>query len=220
MKRAKRWIIWIVVLLCVAGVVWLGVTIMTYEPSGHYIAVQAKPVIYLYPETETEVTVRLDYFGRLTCTYPPYEDGWKVTAYPDGRLIDSRDGREYSYLFWEGVTEADYDMSRGFVIKGEDTAAFLQEKLALLGLTPREYNEFIVYWLPLMEENPYNLITFQTEAYTGTAPLEITPAPDNILRVFMVYQALERPISVEEPVMSTFERSGFSVVEWGGARVQ
>jgi hypothetical protein len=219
MKRAKKWIIWIVVLLCAAGVVWLGVTIMTYEPE-RYATMQAKPVIYLYPERETEVTVRLDYSGRLVCTYPSYEDGWKVTAYPDGRLIDPRDGREYSYLFWEGVAEADYDMSRGFVVKGEDTAAFLQEKLAILGLTPQEYNEFIVYWLPQMQENPYNLITFQTEAYTETAPLEIAPAPDSILRVFMVYQALERPVSVEEPVLSSFERDGFSVVEWGGARIE
>ena len=28
---------------------------------------RAKPVLYLYPEAETEVTVRLDYKGRLTC---------------------------------------------------------------------------------------------------------------------------------------------------------
>ena len=29
-----------------------------------------KPVIYLYPEEETEVTVKLDYNGTLTSTYP------------------------------------------------------------------------------------------------------------------------------------------------------
>ena len=28
----------------------------------------AKPVIYLYPEEETAVTVKLDYAGALTCT--------------------------------------------------------------------------------------------------------------------------------------------------------
>ena len=31
---------------------------------------ESKPVIYLYPESETDVTVRLEYKGRLTCTYP------------------------------------------------------------------------------------------------------------------------------------------------------
>ena len=49
----------------------------------------AKPVIYLYPEEETAVTVKLDYAGALTCTYPAYGDGWTVTARPDGTLTDN-----------------------------------------------------------------------------------------------------------------------------------
>ena len=42
----------------------------------------AKPVLYLYPEEETEVTVTLDFDGTLTSTYPDYGDGWTVTARP------------------------------------------------------------------------------------------------------------------------------------------
>ena len=45
-----------------------------------------KPVIYLYPEKETDVTVKISLDGELTCTYPAYDDGWKVTAQPDGTL--------------------------------------------------------------------------------------------------------------------------------------
>lgn len=177
----------------------------------------AKPVIYLYPAETMDVEVRLDYAGELNCTWPAYEEGWQVTASPDGRIINKADGREYSYLFWEGTDHNDYDMSKGFVVKGEDTAEFLQEKLALLGLLPKEYNEFIVYWLPRLVENPYNLITFQAEAYTDAARLTILPEPDSILRIFMVYQPLEEPVSVEEPQLTGFERKGFTVVEWGGA---
>ena len=88
-----------------------------------------------------------------------------------------------------------------------------------MGLTPREYNEFIVYWLPRMQDNPYNLITFQEEAYTQHAELDVTPKPDSVLRVFMAYQGLEKPISVEEPEITAFERTGFTVVEWGGTEV-
>ena len=59
-----------------------------------------KPVIYLYPEQTTAVTVRLDYKGKFTCTYPDYPaGGWQVTARPDGTLTNKADGREYSYLF-------------------------------------------------------------------------------------------------------------------------
>lgn len=179
----------------------------------------AKPVIYLYPEQETEVSVQLDYDGELTCTYPAYEDGWSVTAQPDGTLTDEA-GKQYSYLFWEGETDIEYDMSRGFVVKGSDTAEFLQEKLSYLGLTPREYNEFIVYWLPKMQDHPYNLIAFQQEAYTDSAALTISPQPDSILRVFMAYQPLEQPVEIEEQVLAPFAREGFAVVEWGGTEIR
>lgn len=177
-----------------------------------------KPVLYLYPEETAEVSVKLDYQGRLTTTYPAYNDGWVVTAEPDGTL--EMDRKEYSYLFWEGVSDAEYDFSKGFVVAGEDTAEFLQEKLALLGLTPREYNEFIVFWLPRMEGNPYNLIAFQGAAYTDSAPLEVEPEPDTVLRVFMAYQALEEPMEVPEQELVPTERVGFTLVEWGGTCVE
>ena len=82
-----------------------------------------KPVIYLYPEEETEVTVKLDYNGTLTSTYPAYGDGWTVTAQPDGTLTDEK-GREYYCLFWEGESDAAYDFSTGYCVTGKDTAVF------------------------------------------------------------------------------------------------
>ena len=179
---------------------------------------ESKPVIYLYPESETEVTVRLEYKGRLTCTYPaPDPDGaWRVTARPDGTLTDKQ-GREYSYLFWEGESnETLPDFSRGFVVRGADTAAFLREKLAYMGLTPREYNEFIVYWLPRMQDNPWNLIAFQGKNYTDSAPLAVTPRPDSVLRVFMAYRPMAAPVVVPPQELTPFVRKGFTLVEWGG----
>ena len=178
-----------------------------------------KPVLYLYPEQPTEVAVTLDLKGELTCTYPAYQNGWHVTAEPDGTLTDSK-GQTYNYLYWEGDTDARWDLSEGFCIKGEDTAAFLETALAQLGLTRREANEFIVYWLPLMQENPYNLIAFQTEAYTKAAPLTITPAPDTLIRVFMVYQPLEEAVDIPPQTLSAPARHGFTAVEWGGTKGQ
>ncbi len=178
-----------------------------------------KPVIYLYPTEPTEVTVELDYQGKLLTTYPEYGNGWNVTAYPDGTLIDQRDNKEYPYLFWEGTSDVEYDFSRGFVVKGEDTAEFLQEKLAQMGLFPKEYNEFIVYWLPQMEDNEYNLIAFQEDVYTEHAQLIVHPQPDSILRVFMAYKPLEESIAIEPQEISSFQRQGFTLIEWGGAEV-
>jgi hypothetical protein len=179
-----------------------------------------KPVIYLYPTQKTDISVKLSFNGDLTCTYPACNGEWKVTAYPDGRLINRADNKEYSYLYWEGKSNTEYDFSKGFVVAGKDTAAFLQKELACLGLTPKEYNEFIVYWLPQMQNNPYNLIAFQSKAYTDSAKLDISPKPDSLLRVFMTYKPLQNKIDVPEQTLEPFVRKGFTVVEWGGSEVK
>ena len=198
------------ILLCLA---LIGIGVYFRKSSG-----VRKPVIYLYPEEEQEVTVRLLYDGELTCTYPAYGDGWQVTAFPDGRLRDA-DGKYYNYLYWEGISEIGFDFSEGFCVAGEDTAAFLEDALAKLGLTSREANEFIVYWLPEMQKNPYNLISFQTDAYTNHAELLIDPSPDTLIRVFMAWKPLEKKVEIPEQNLTAPERKGFVVVEWGGAEV-
>ena len=201
-------------------IMFLSIFVMLLTSCANNGGADAKPVIYLYPREEQEVAVKLDYEGDLTVTYPEYKDGWKVIASPDGTLINKEDEREYSYLFWEGTSNKNWDMSKGFVIKGEDTLDFLQEKLEYLGLTPKEYNEFIVYWLPLMQDNKYNLITFAGEEYEELAELKITPKPDSILRVMMLFKALDKPIEIEEQELKQFERKGFTVIEWGGREVK
>ena len=179
-----------------------------------------KPVIYLYPTSQQTVSVELEYKGTLTCTYPEYKDGWKVKAQPDGTLTNLSDNREYSYLYWEGVSNNKWDMSKGFVVKGTETEKFLQEKLEYLGLTPKEYNEFIVYWLPIMKDNKYNSITFVGEDYENIAELKITPKPDSILRIMMVFKPLNKPVKIEEQELKPFVREGFTVVEWGGTELK
>ena len=181
----------------------------------------AKPVIYLYGAEAggTEASVRLDYDGALTSTYPAYEDGWTVLAQPDGTLTDPETGREYYCLFWEGISDWEYDFSEGFCVAGEDTAAFLEKALSDLGLTEREANEFLIYWLPQMEGNAYNLLSFQQEAYTDHARLTISPEPDSLLRVFLAWKALKKPVEIPPQTLEPFEREGFTVVEWGGCKV-
>ena len=179
----------------------------------------AKPVLYLYPETVTDVSVKLVYDGHLTCTYPSYRDGWHVTASPDGTLTDES-GQMYNYLYWEGETDVQYDLSSGFCVKGEDTAAFLEDALRELGLNRREANEFIVFWLPRMQDNPYNIIAFQGETYTESAKLEVTPSPDTLIRVFMVYKPSAEYVQTEPQKLSAPARDGFTVIEWGGTEIQ
>ena len=186
------------------------------------LPVADKPVIYLYPEKETDVHVELELTeADLSTTYPKYNNGWDVVAYPDGTLLNKADGTHHKYLFWDAVNcRTRFDFSKGFCVAGSDTESFLKEKLTYMGLTEQEMNEFIVYWLPLMEHNAYNLISFQGEAYTNSAKLNITPTPDSMLRIFMTYVPLDNAVDIEPQQLETFERNGFTVVEWGGTEIK
>ncbi len=194
-----------------------------YSPEGAkyiylYTTAFAKPVIYLYPEEKTEVSVRVDFTegGELTCTYPEYGEGWEVTALPDGTIYD-KEGNEYYCLYWEGSGSAEFEYGKGWCVAGSDTAAFLREKLLGIGLTAREANEFIIYWLPELQKNPYNLITFHTDDYAKSVPLTVSPIPDTVIRVFMTYEPADTFTEIEPQALPHYEREGFTLVEWGGS---
>lgn len=176
-----------------------------------------KPVIYLYPEEETEVSVNLNLNGKLTCTYPKYNNGWTVTAKPDGTLTD-KNGMNYNYLYWEGETDTEFDFSTGYCVKGSESAKFLEKELAKQGLNRKEANEFITFWLPQMEQNEYNIISFQKETYTDDAKLTVNPNPNTIIRVFMVFKPSNEYVEISAPKETeTPQRNGFTLVEWGGS---
>jgi hypothetical protein len=181
-----------------------------------------KPVIYLYPEQKQKINVKLNYAGTLTHTYPKYpENGWTVTAEPNGTLWDENN-QEYYALFWEGTLSKQIIPQDGFIVPGKEAASFLEEKLAYLGLNRREANEFIMYWLPQMEDNAYNFIHFSGKQYEELAELEITPKPKTIIRVMMLTQPLvskiDYPLQDLSPLKKT--RKGFTVVEWGGSEIK
>ncbi len=190
-----------------------------YDAGHTYYADGAaeKPVLYLYPEAETDITVTFDHPELLTTVYPAYNDGWSVTAEPDGTLTDEN-GRTYYCLYWEERYDLNsFEFTDGFCVKGTDSAAFLEDALSKLGFTEREANEFIIYWLPKLEQSEYNLINFElTEEREASNALHISPAPDSLLRVAMHMKAVDAPIDIPEQELPAFERSGFVAVEWGG----
>ena len=189
------------------------------------LIVEKKPIIYLYSRDEKNVNVRLGRPENLLASYPAYapEKGWNVTVHPDGLLTDRESGRTLYSLFWEGINEKGSRQETGFVVSGRDTAAFLEEKLAYLGLNEREAEEFIVFWLPQMQQNAWNYIRFATpEEIEACMPLIITPRPDHVLRVWMAFSALEEKIDIPEQQLERTDRNlldsgdDFYAVEWGG----
>ena len=181
-----------------------------------------KPIIYLYPTEETDVSVELGAPNKIICSYPKYTTGWNVVAKPNGDLKDIDTNKNLYSLYYESDNIVNFKVEKdGFVVKSEDVASFLEEKLEILGLTDREKEEFIVYWLPKLEANKYNYIRFATkEEINKNMPLNITPMPDTIIRVLMTFKGLDKPITVEEQKLEKIERNGFVAVEWGGSELK
>ena len=180
-----------------------------------------KPVIYLYPTAATDVTVTLSHPGRLAVSYPAYGDGWHVRAQPDGSLTDLATGRDLYALYYEGgrVVPA-ARTGEGFVVPGAQTAPFLEDALPRLGLSPREAEEFLIYWLPVLQANPYTYLRFESAAEQAQVQaLTVTPAPDTVIRVMMDWQRLDAPVPVVPQALTAPPREGFVVVEWGGTPI-
>lgn len=191
-------------------------------PFNPAYIIDAKPIIYLYPTEDTEVSVKLLKDENLTCSYPKYKDKWNVLAQPNGNLKDLTTDRQLYSLYYESKSSIDFKVKNdGFVVKGEDIVEFLEEKLAILGLNERESEEFIIYWLPKLEANKYNYIRFATlDEINENMPLEINPSPDTIIRVLMTFKGLDNPINVQEQQLETPDRTGFVAVEWGGTEIK
>ena len=226
----KHWKDHIVKIVAIGSVVFflgviVGVITQLSRPfivTNNIVAHADKPIVYLYPEQIEDIDIHLENPGRLICSYPRYQDGWFVTARPDGSLTDA-DGRNLYALYYEAQTTVpDSVYGNGFVVAGNDSASFLEEKLSDLGLNERESEEFIVYWLPKLEANKYNFIHFLTMAeIDNQMGLDITPEPDTMIRVWMAFEGLDAPADVsEQQFPSTPERNGFTVVEWGGIELQ
>lgn len=177
-----------------------------------------KPVIYLYPEMETEVEVAVNIKGTKPFFYPEYNDGWKCTAKPNGELTIGDD--TYNYLFWEadGKDQLNSEnINEGFYVKGSNAVTFLEDKLTTAGFTSKEKADFITFWGPKIQSNSHNFIRFEfNDVCDKFADLNITPNPDNIYRIYILIAPLTEEIIVNPQEIIQMNREGFTVIEWGG----
>lgn len=177
----------------------------------------AKPVIYLYPQQTTNVSLQIG--ADVTKSEPGYpEGGWQnVIAEPSGRL--QYKGSSYSSLFWEGYGYGPYpEIGSGTIVRSTDAASTIRHQLAQQGLNQTETNDFMDFWSSkLPTDKPYTRITwFSTAQLNRLAPLHVTPSPQTTIRVFMDFEELDKPYNLAPQNFSAPKRSGFTLVEWGG----
>jgi hypothetical protein len=207
-----------------------------------------KPVLYLYPTKPTQVQISFKGEMQFTTSIPTYHNTWNVLAQPNGQLKDlqpqytdcskidsTKKGSEYAaqacannqypYIYWAGNSiYKDYpQITKGWYVPKADLASFMNNKLNELGLTSKEKTDMLEYWLPEMQAKnaPYYRVSFlQTQEMNEMIPMNISPAPNTLFRVFLDYQPLtKKPATPIQPQnLTKVQRNGFTVIEWGGLK--
>ncbi|CAA7263591.1 unnamed protein product [Cyclocybe aegerita] len=186
---------------------------------------------------------------------------WSVRVNPGGTLMEHITGLEVAYLFWEATTNhippaspthgtqlhESFDPSHpilnaenSVVIPVTNITPYLDKELQELGLHTEARMSFISFWLPAMLKHKYIALRFlPQDAYERAAPLAVTPRPDVITRVYMVFQgvgdedlaswdAARKRGTKEQGIWkyivgvdkSRIEDKGlFRVLEWGGMEI-
>lgn len=169
------------------------------------------PNVYLYPPTEMDVGLEIGVpsGGWVTDSQPPYEDGWQVHVQPDGTI----DGH-YEYLFYEARVSVSLNRETGWLLQGDRLENELRELLERLGFVGREIDDFVAYWVPVLEGVAWYAV-FPQNAESVTT-LTLTPPADSVLRVMLLIRPLDHPMTLSAPPeREPFLREGFTVVEWG-----
>ncbi len=177
-----------------------------------------KPAIYLYPENTTPVNVKINPAGPIKLTIPDYPTGgWNVIAHPDGTILSGSKNFDYLYYEAEIPDEKIEKPNEGFVVKKDEIKALLSDILPRLGLNDKEKNQFVDYWNSVLPNAPYYFVgVIPVANLDAISPLYITPKPTTTIRITLYFEALDTPISVTSPTLTSIARNGFTMVEWGG----
>lgn len=174
-----------------------------------------KPVVYLYPQESTKVTVKVG--ANVTKSDPTYNNGWTAIANPDGKIQIGQ--MTFPYLFWEGTGWGKYpSINSAKVVARSDVEKVVKEDLAYIGLNEQEIKDFNDFWMPKMPDSKFVRMTwFQNDELDKLAPLAISPKPQSTIRVFLDYQPTNKSEG-EYPSqqLKQYQRNGFTAVEWGG----
>ncbi|MCP4704328.1 MAG: hypothetical protein GY865_06940 [candidate division Zixibacteria bacterium] len=177
-----------------------------YEPT-----LDRAPYIYLYPETQTDISVELGLVpgGEIVESEPPYNNGWNVNVTPDGTIDNN-----YEFLYYESLQPVPLDYRFGWVLDGTDLENELRNLLSNIGFIENEIDDFIEFWIHILGDADFYAVYPQDVESFVT--LNITPQPDNILRTLLLIRPLSNKINIPSPPESDeFIRDGFTVAEWG-----
>ena len=184
----------------------------TKKEVKHEYGEVKKPAIYLYPLKKQKINVSLAINGAITVSIPPYSKGWSVMVDTNG-IIENK----YDYLFYENTLKTIELPKEGWIKQGNALEEWFDIILTKLGLNSKETEQFKEYWLKELDKNVlYEIKLFSLPFLSQNMTLTIDPKPDTLIRVIFNFKVIEKPYDLKEPSITTPERNGFHVLEWGG----
>jgi hypothetical protein len=177
---------------------------------GPYIR---KPNIYLYPTGKINLDIQLIFpnGGVIIESVPKYEDGWKIEVLPSG-LINN----QFDYLFYEARIPDLLQKEYGWIVNGPYLSIFFMNNLDSLLFSKKETNDFLEYWIPLLDKTKTYVIYPQfNKDLEEIVQIELSVAPDNLIRVVYLIEESNEKITIDTPQIPSFIREGFTVLEWG-----
>jgi hypothetical protein len=184
----------------------------TYTGS-YWGPVVRKPNIYLYPEGDTTVCVRLipKEGNFITKSLPLYEDGWRVDV-DSGHKLNGM----FNYLFYEGKLTSTPSIGEGWCVGSDSICVFFNTSLRKYGFNEKEISDFVEYWRERLPKTRFYLVfPLYTDEVEREFALDVKPSPTSVLRVWFCIEPVENSVRLEPPEIPTFERRGFVVTEWG-----
>jgi len=211
-----------------------------------------KPILYLYNTGSCDmisISLKDNEKEDVEAVYPhyhcPIEKRWQVRTASDGTLIDATNNRKLQYIFWETVLHYQFsedirrelwEYSKGvYSVSKPDYIPFLEQCLEQLGMSERESNDFIVYWLTQLNQKENCLIKFETDhmhyhqstEFCSSVECLIEPTPNQYIRVMMLFKEgrnslfdwSEDRVKKELPTIQRIDSTMnecLLAVEWGG----
>jgi hypothetical protein len=187
--------------------------------SLHEIPILAEPLIYIYGNSGIRVNLKLCSNLVHRASWPEYGDGWEIQLLGNGLMWDLKSSKKVGSLFWEGFAGPIPPLKHGWMVTPSEVTPLLRKILPLYGLNYRESAAFIKYWSKVLTQAPfYRIEIIPSQWLEEICPLEITPKPEQLLRVYLrAYPKLEFEQITPPPLPSKpSSRPSYTVVEWGG----
>lgn len=173
-----------------------------------------KSNIYIYPQEEIELNVSLTFpnGGSVISSIPKYDNVWNIKVDSNGVINNI-----YKYLYYECTAPDLCQYEEGWSMHKDSLTMFFLKNLSQTGFSQREIEDFIDYWIPLLNSSEYYAIYPQYKVeLSSIVEIVFSSQPDNLLRLFYTIKECAKDFRAPNlPIIPKFNRNGFYVVEWG-----